>query len=320
MVSMVGLDIAAILSDLRMQWLRSQQYCFNTTAFTRLRPTGNNIMFCCPHHPENNPSCGIMVDFPYGWSCFGCGSSGNLQQLVSYALSVSEIKAMRYIVKNYTCGAGLKRNLLDIDRLFGCSGRMERTEDGGLVGAFLSKRHTYLYKRGFSDHTLDKYEVGYDEGKGAITFPVRDSKGIVRFIQRRSVHGKMFFNEKSIQKKDILYGLYYIVSSGKRIEELYLVESITDVLSCYEVGFPAVAIMGRILFKEQIMELLRAGIKKVNLFLDNDQWGREGAEKACQLLKKTPVRIAHVATPDSGYKDANDLLVAGKLKTIQIIN
>ena len=175
------------------------------------------------------------------------------------------------------------------------------------------------------------YSIGYDEDIGAITFPVRTTDGTARFIKRRLVASKRFLNETDVAKKDIVYGLYYILRAGITPTEIYLNESETDTMSSYQGGYLAGAILGRILFKEQVMELLKAGVKTVNLFFDNDKAGVECTLRSYQLLSKTPIHVNVVKYPglrygidtvdatEIKYKDANDLLKAGIIKNIEVV-
>lgn len=312
----INLDINQLLMDMRQDWVRGDKYNTNPTAFTRIRPVANSILFCCPHHPENYPSCGLMVDYPYVWHCFGCESSGNLLQLIGYIKNINEFQAMRYILTQHALLSSSKRTYVNLGKFF--NKEVAKSISESELEIYKKKRHTYLYKRGFSDYTLNKFEVGYDVTNDTIVFPVRDAEGVVRFIQRRSVRGKFFFNEKNSVKKDILYGLYYLLQSNKKVKDIYLVESITDVLSCYEAGFPALSVMGRILFKGQIRELLRAGISKATIFFDNDIQGITGTERAIELLKQTPIRVNRVVYPNT-CKDANELLLSNTISQIKTV-
>lgn len=325
------IDIEELVDDLRYHWeAREDEY--NANAFSRVKKTGENLMFCCPYHDETRPSAGLKTDYPYGFHCFGCGSSANLYQLVAHTLRYnSELLGEHYIIKNYVTTSVLERNPIDMDELLDERGQSRRgTLHEGDIKKYLAKRHSYMYRRGFNDLTLDKYEVGYDSVTDAVTFPVRTSKGDIRFIKRRFVSKKGFLNQAGIDKKDIIYGLYYINRAPTRIDTLFLNESETDTMACYQSRLPAGAILGRILFKEQVRELLRTGIKTVNLFFDNDKHGVECTLKAYSLLSSTtPIRVNVVIYPGGHFaidgvgemihKDANDLLKANKMKDIQVV-
>jgi DNA primase len=102
-------------------------------------------------------------------------------------------------------------------------------------------------------------------------------------------------------------------------------------MACYQEGLPAAAIMGRILFKEQVSELLKAGVEKVYLFYDNDKRGQEAIEKSYELLNKTPIKVNIVKYPKHlgidtldeeaiEAKDANKLLQLKQFGNIELLS
>lgn len=321
-INSLYLNIPEIIDDLRLNWVgNKKEYTYNTTAFTKVRKSGQNLMFCCPFHAENNPSCGVRLDSPYSFNCFGCDSSGELGLLVSKAVGLpSELFGDSFILKNYVVSSVQDRPILNITTILDKNKhRQGRNVSEKEIKYFTKDIHPYIISRGFTERTIQKYEVGYDAATQAVTLPVRESSGKIRFIKRRYINFKGFKNEADVYKKDIVYGLYYLLNSTKCIKELYLNESETDTMSCYQMGLPAGALLGRILFKEQVWELMRGGIKFVNLFLDNDAPGRKGSLKAYYLLSKlSPIKVNAVIYPDSS-KDANDLLISDRLKNIKVV-
>ncbi len=330
LLASLPIDIEELLSNLRDHWLANPQFNYNPKALTGLKESGDNIMFCCPFHPESRPSCGIKVSYPYVWNCFSCGSSGNLPQLVAHVLNFpSEFQGMQFLVKNYFVTSMHERPPLDIESILDGNELDKKSSiPEEVVFKYAQNNHPYMLRRGFNTRTLRKYEIGFDPETNTITFPVRTSKGVVRFIKRRSVEGKTFLNAKGVYKKDIIYGLYYLLQAPKPIQEIYLTESETDTLACYQAKLPAGAVMGRILFEEQVKELMKAGIRVVNLFFDNDAPGLEAIKQAYSLITKmSPIRCKVVVYPGGWiyntnkvlYKDANELLLAGKIKEIKTV-
>lgn len=302
----IDVDIQGIINYLKIHGKS------NRNAFEKLKLRNGWYMCCCPFHEENRPSFGISTDYPYSFNCFACKEKGTLEELVSRVMLVSPLQAIKIIKENSVYSA---RNNIRVHEILNAEDIPYVDEE--LVEKYKKKRHSYMYSRGFSDYTLTKYEIGYDEETDTITFPVRDLSGGVRFIQRRAVGSKQFFNESNLRKKDVLYGLYYIVKSPKLIREVYLVESATDVLACYEMGLPAVAVLGSVLFEPQVTQLMRAGINKVNIFFDNDKYGEHGANLAYSLLKKYPIAVSFVEYL-TDHKDPNDVLLGGGKSLLKI--
>jgi DNA primase len=330
----VNIDVEELLGELEAYWQDNPAVTYNPTAFQRVKDSGDNIMCCCPFHVENNPSFGILREYPYTSFCFQCGQGWNLPQLVAHALNLpTEVHGEHWLITQYLTLVGAERPKLDIEALLDKTASDRRCSHlDSEIAQFKDCRHPYLYSRGFTERTLQKYEVGYDARTNTMVIPVRTSDGRLRFVKRRFVEKKGFLNETNVDKKDIVYGLYYIKQAQKPITQIALNESETDTMSCYQGGIPAGALLGKLLFEEQVRELVLGGIKVVDLFLDNDKWGVLGALRAYDMITKlSPIRVNAVMYPcarygidtmdetEIAYKDANDLLKANRLKEIERI-
>ena len=330
----MSLDIDDVIEDLEMEWPNHPQFNYNPTAFSRVKSSGDNYMFCCPYHFEHDPDSGILKEYPYLFNCFACGMSATLPQLVAHALDLpTEVHGEHYILKNYAVIEKSKRPTLDLESIL--DGGKDRDKLVSHLDIELDqyklKRHPYLYSRGFTERTLQKYEVGYDESTRSMIIPIRTSTGAIRFFKRRFVDRKGFLNEKNIYKKDVVFGLFYLKRALKTVPKIYLTESETDTMACYQGGLPAGAILGRILFHEQIMELLKAGVKEVVLFFDNDKAGLSCTYEAYQKLTKYPIRVSMIKYPGCAYgidtwdeedvalKDANELMQNGLMSKIEAV-
>ncbi|MGG3868102.1 toprim domain-containing protein, partial [Brevibacillus laterosporus] len=205
------------------------------------------------------------------------------------------------------------------------------TLDEKVLKRFLTSRSTnpwvydvamsYLInERGLSQKTINTYEIGVDTVNNCIVFPQRTRTGELRFLQKRKVGnnyvGAKFINDGCPIKKDIVFGLHFInrlIGTPNRIKRVRLVEAPIDALSNYQVGIAAVALNGRILFRNQLEALQAAGIEVVDLMLDNDRAGREGQKEAMYWLDKAGFIVNEVIFPTPLCKDPNELLRMGLL-------
>lgn len=334
-LSAVPLDVEEVLEELRLHWQDHPESATNPNAFTKVDDKGSNIMLCCPFHAERKPSFGIMTEYPYGYQCFGCECTGNLAGLAAHVLQLpGELQGIQYLVREFLNAAPEARPALDIEAIIdGTDASKRRSLPDSEASKYREQGHpVYMIKRGFTPRTLDKYEIGYDADRRAVTIPVRTSKGLLRFVKRRMIDRKMFLNDKDIFKKDIVYGLCYIKQAQTPIAEIYLNESETDTMSCYQGGYPAGATLGKILHGEQVRELMLAGIKTVNLFFDNDPYGVIAALRSYRTISKmSAIRINVVLYPGLRWgidtldkdaiehKDANDLLCKGLIRQITTV-
>lgn len=328
MVSLSDLDIDMfeLIKELESAWKFHPKFFEITKAFNEQKESGNNIQMCCPFHNENKPSFGIMTVYPYTFNCqsSNCGEKGSLPKLVQYVYQLDSYEeAVKQLRKIY-----FSDSALDLFKYFVNDVQEPKTEEE--LSSYLTEEYTYMRQRGFRKYTLEKYEVGFDNAVRAAVFPVRDIKGDIRFFKKRYVDYKRFDNEKHILKRDIVYGLYYIYKARGKVDTIYLNESETDTMACYQANLPAGAVLGSVLFKEQINVLMKTGIKTINLFFDNDQHGLKCALNAQDSLKKYPVKVNIVIYPGGMYGldtlnkeevtfgDANNLLKAGKLSEIKL--
>jgi len=312
-------NIEEVLDDLQNEWVKSSNFKYNTTAFTKRKVSFSNINMCCPYHNEVKPSFGISTNYPYMFNCFSCGKTGELIALIADIYEINRLSAYRKIISKYST-IDLKI-IPDIET----NDEEEKGVTEEEIFKYRTKKHSYMELRGISDHTLQKYEIGYNEKNYSITFPVRDLCGNPMFIVERNVSSKFYHIPQNAPKKNILYGLNYLYG---KTDEVFIVEGAMDVLSCYQAGLPAIGLLGRSLSKNQLKLLQMAGIKKVILFLDNDRWGVEGNLDIYKLISKTPIKVEAVEYPiqwgintmkKTEFKDPNDLLRKDRLKEIKVV-
>lgn len=334
----VSIDVWELLDDLRFDYQHSPNYHTNPKAFSNKNDTGSWIMSCCPNHPETRASFGISKEPPYHTNCFFCGYLGTLDKAVEIAFGLDDGEGIKYLLSDYLLEE--KRVPVDIEGIIN-DGR-ERTSIPCLDEKELTKfdnseqvnkwEHDVamaylLNQRGMERYTLETYEIKIDVANRCIVFPQRTRTGELRFLQKRKVgssySGAKFINEGSPIKKDILFGLSHIDKlkyTENRIKRVRLVESPLDVMSNYQVGIPAVATNGKILFWNQVRELQLAGVEIVDLFFDDDRAGRDATKDALKKLTKAGFVVNEVMYPPQlkgSEMDSNDLLKLGWLDHLE---
>lgn len=335
-VADLSLNIEELIVTLREEFVNTDLYPINTTAFLYQKHIGEWVMCCCPFHPETNPSFGISTVPPYHVNCFYCGYLGTVDRMIEKLFGLKRGQGICKLTAGYIIDES--RKMFDVEEIIdgGRNGeipclpesyinKFELVADRSSEEAV--KAYEYLSSRGLSEKTMRVYDIRVD-GK-YILFPQRDRRGRLRFVQRRIAEktnkkDRRFYNELVTTKKDILFGLHLIDRlkfTPHRISRVAIVESPIDVMSCFEVGIPAIGLNGKILYPPQIREMQLAGIDTVDIFTDADDAGREAARKIASKLAKSGFRINMVVYPErgDGQKDPNDLLVAGKLLNVRTI-
>ena len=222
----------------------------------------------------------------------------------------------------YECKkCGEKGNLITLKKHFGDISPTQQTSsykrarfDDGLVEkchANLPEHiRAYLNGRGITDEIINKFKLGYGTffGKRFITIPIPDEVGYAFFKLRQDPEDG---DDKMTYPKGeaCLYGLF---GAGKQI----VCEGELDALALISQGKNAVtSTHGANTFKEHWVDERFKQCESIYVCFDNDNAGKEGAEKALKAINKQGIRNTYKITlPDEiGEKgDITDYLT--KLK------
>ena len=264
------------------------------------------IMVTCPfhkNHSENKPSCGVFVA-PYkgfnegDFHCFACGAKGNITRFVGTCLHMSDEDAEEWLHSNF--GGGIINGIsLPKIELNNSPKKPKKYITKSALKQF-DYYHPYTDRRGLSRETVDKFGIGYDPLRDAITFPVWDEKGTLLFVTARSVNSKRFFIPKEADKP--LYLFNFVNKINPPI--MMITEGQIDALTAWQYGFPCCATMGSI-SENQINTLNKCGIRIFIDAFDNDEWGEKFSKTLQNRLRKD-LLIYRIPFPP-GKKDLNDL-------------
>lgn len=271
-----------------------------------IKPSGENVMITCPYHKdgmESRPSAGVSGESGV-FHCFACGEIKSLPQLVGDLLNCNGVQ---WIQDNYSASSLTQREL----NLF------EEQEEKTYVPEEELKKysylHPYMFERKLTKPIIKWFHIGYDEhfkpsensqGIPCLTFPVRDVKGNILFIARRSVKGKFFHYPRDVEKP--VYGLYEIRKLNKKVNEIIICESMLDALLCWVYGKPAVALNG-LGTPEQFKELRDFNCRTYILATDNDKDGKRAREKLIKNLNNKIVKEFDYNSWPKGCKDIGDM-------------
>ena len=307
---MLNVNGRIIVNDVReiILTLRTQLAAQGLEYFNQVTESGTNLQVTCPFHAngkERRASCGIscqqVKDIPAGTvHCFTCGWSGNLQTMISAVLGYDDFGAAgaRWLLKNFVTIEVDERPEIKLD--FETRGPDKSTNF--ITEQELDKYryyHPYLAKRGLTERTCDKFDIGYDPERDCITTPVRDALGRCLFVATRQIKSKFFNLPKDIQKP--VYGLYEI--GADKLKEILICESVFNAATAYQYGRPAVALFGTG-NKEQYEVLKNLPCRKFVLALDPDDAGERGTQRLINALGGHKI-LTRLVIPKG--KDVNDL-------------
>jgi DNA primase len=137
--------------------------------FVRLTRRGVNHIGLCPFHNERTPS--FSVNPAKGiFKCFGCGVGGDSVGFIMKHENYSYIEALRYLANKYNIELKEEeqtpsqiKELNEREALYTVSSyakdyfseNLHETDEGKSLGL------TYFKERGFSERTIEKFQLGY---------------------------------------------------------------------------------------------------------------------------------------------------------------
>ena len=280
-----------------------------------IRVKGNNIRLTCPHHNnglENTPAGDIYIGpqtdkVEYGWyKCFVCGEQGPFYHFVAECFDADDEWAKEWLLENYA--DGIIEYQLDLPEI-----NINKKEDKKYLNENILKSfedfHPYMLKRKLTKDVCKEFEVKYDPKSKMLVFPVRDEKGNLIMLTRRSIENKTFVIDADKEKP--VYLLYYLLEHN--IQEAYVFESQINALTAWTHGFPGICLFGTG-SQHQYDILNKSNIRVYNLLFDGDEAGDKGIKKFLSNIRKDV--IVNIIKIPRG-KDFNDLTYEEAEKLIQ---
>ena len=295
-----------INGDLKIILNRLKNDCHKPYLFRDMKESRTDIICTCPFHSGGHEEKASPTFYKlhnkgknqYGFlHCFACGKSTTLTQVVAHCFDESIEFAEDWLYNNFG-GDRYEDNLLPEINLT----KINLSKNNNLDPKILEQYdyyHPYMWERKLTKEVVDKYMVGYDPVRNAITFPVWDEKGILKFVTARSVTTKRFWIPKEVEKP--IYLLNFRIK--EKANKLYICESQINALTLCSYNYPAVGLFGTG-SKHQINVLSKCGITHFTLCLDPDISGLKGIAKLIYQLPKD-ILIDVVDMPRNG-KDIND--------------
>lgn len=320
----VDVTLHQLLLDLRNSLSQNGIYMLHT-----IKPVGNNIMVSCPSHKngqEKKPSCGISLTdtykgdrkIPAGTAhCFTCDYTATITEFISLCFGYKDggLFGNKWIKANYNVATSRTRHVNLNFNVRTSTKKHYDTIDDNLLEPY---RYTvdYMYKRGLTDDVIEQFDIGYDEEQDAITIPVPDLKGDIKWVQRRLIKHKQYIIPQGINKTDFLLGASEVIKQHKEKDPVYIVESPFNMLTLWSMNYPAICLFGTGGGNQYEM-LRKLPIRHYIIALDPDEAGRKGSRKLLKELNTYKI-LSKLNYTDS--RDINELQDEVKNLKINLIN
>lgn len=281
-----------------------------------IKPVNDNIMISCPAHKsgqERKPSCGVSLVNSYENGkltpagtvhCFTCGYTSDLANFISFCFGYQDggLYGNNWLKSKYRTTLTETTRTLDLNINRTNTISTYPTIPNSVLNSY-AYYCKYLADRGIDKEICNKFGIGCSPTEMLITLPVKDLKGDVKFIQTRNINSKFYKIPPGIKKTDFLFGGYECITGNYKV--VWIVESIFNALTLWQLGIPAVALLGTGGGKQyELLKKLPA--REYVIALDNDEAGREGTAKIIQKLNNTKLlKVLQYSYNDT--RDINDL-------------
>ncbi len=251
------------------------------------------VSVICPLHEDTRPSMRVHLD-EGGWKCLaGCGSHGDIAELVARVRGEDS----RVVRRRLLSGAARDTEAL-LSALTRESAESFSTKTEPL---FYERGHApaYMLRRGFTLDTLRAWNVGWDPETRSVVIPVTADGALVGLIRRRLEGEPKYQYSAGFRRDDVLFGLDMVPPDATTA---VLVEGSLDAMWLHQHGFNGVAILGSSLSRQQAALLTRR-FWEVVLAFDADNAGAAATRRAAAMLTRVRLRVA--ALPP-GRKDIQE--------------
>jgi hypothetical protein len=253
----------------------------------------------CPFHDDNTASFSVNRDEGYA-HCFGCGWHGDAADFVAKLKGIEPLEAARLIAEysgiRETSPKSETPPKPEIKPTTGITEYIDRCASE--VG-----KTEYWHSRGFTDATIERFNLGYDARLKVAVIPYGRNKA---YYQTRSTEEKAFKKPPTAQAgEEPLFN--FLALSGKDV--VYVVESPICAISIAQCGGTAISICGASGHNKLFKALKDKPTDCVlALCMDNDEAGKRATETITAGLDAMSVNyvIENIA---GDCKDPNELLM-----------
>lgn len=317
--------------------------------YLTLKKAGANYKSPCPFHQERTPSFMISPEKQI-YKCFGCGEGGDIFGFIMKMENLTFPEAVRLLAER--SGVQLKttsynKPTMPVDEknhLYHTNALAAR-----YFQTILLKHPTgqsaleYLHKRGLTDETIKKFQLGYAPARKAlaqtlakrgiddktltkagnpdrffnrIIFPLYDPLGNVIAFTGRAFpddnKGPKYYNTPEttlFHKGRTIYGLHLAKNAIRETKSVVFVEGQMDVIASHQAGVQNVVASSGTALTIDHLRIMHRYAPKFILALDNDEAGQLATGKVAEISLSEGYDIFIAQIPQTA-KDPGDLAIS----------
>jgi len=256
---------------------------------------GELVTRCCFNHCDDDSRNGEAHLYfnpdTSQYSCHKCGVVGNI---VTLAKHLGDEPRDVILTKN-GIKTGKKRVKITDERV------------QQLHESLRPRIRQYLNQRGISDDVINRYKLGYGDFYGSfwITIPIKSMDGEYIFLKLRQ--DPDYGSEKITYPKGFEAQIYGWETLQKDQERICICEGELDRLNLVSKGIPAISSThGANTFKKEWVKNFRKS-SKIYICYDNDNSGRQGAERVASLFEAAEYEHTHIISLPEEVGERGDI-------------
>jgi DNA primase len=280
---------------------------------------GHEYLCLCPYHNDSNAS--FCVNVRKGvFVCYSCGKKGTMKDLQKFLRTGVQFETVAATAQS------VQNKILALKNPVPKQEVKSITPEEVAWWQVNDQHVEHWEKRNISSQTMEIFSLGYDTMQDALVMPVHDMTNgkLVSAIRRNldlSDGSPKYKYMKGFRVSHHLYGGWQCVTSSPvgRLHRIAIVEGPIDSLAMWDVGLPAVAILGASASVKQVNLLKSLSPVEYVIMTDRDTAGRQAAMKIEKSLRGSGIIVTH---PDekywtSGAKDADELMPEDRIKCFE---
>jgi DNA primase len=172
--------------------------------------------------------------------------------------------------------------------------------------------------KGYSKELLVKAGLVYDRNdrlqsiyRGRVIFPIHNQSGrVIGFgarILKSNDKAPKYINtpeNELYHKSKTLYGIYFSRTAISKVDEAYLVEGYTDVISLYQAGVENVVASSGTSLTEDQLKLIKRYTNNLTILYDGDAAGVKAALRGLDMAIEQGLNVQVVLLPDNHDPDS----------------
>ena len=180
----------------------------------------------------------------------------------------------------------------------------------------------YLKKRGFTFDICKKFGFGFNSKKESVIIPTSENSYIYRSVNSKNRGNSRGKNNQHLFNEDLFYNLLTkdLFRFNDLDDRLFICEGWADALSLIQSGFQAIALNSTNNAEDLFLDEIKKNKDSFSedffflIALDNDEAGKETAEKIMAELKELGINSANVTSfllfnENKTYKDINEAYI-----------